>query len=141
MKKKRIGDFYHALVILPDRAYPFKTKVEGQWVRGIRSYNAAVARYQRKYGVGRYGYKIAAYRQMFHLAGSLLVIYAATFLTLGLAGSRAALAVVLLLTTLLISYQEFFLQRRRYHQHWTKAVTDWLVWCAPMGAYLFALLH
>ncbi|MBU6490788.1 hypothetical protein KGQ25_01310 [Patescibacteria group bacterium] len=140
MKKKRPG-LYHAFVILPDRLYPFKTEVGGRWVRGIRSYSAAVARYQRKYGLGRYGYRLAAYRQIFHLAGSLLVIYTATFLTLDLAGSRAALAVLLIFATFLISYQEFFFQRRQYRQHWGKAITDWLFWCVPMGAYLFALLR
>lgn len=132
---------YHAFVTLPDRLYPFRTEVQGRWVRGIRSYNAAVERYQRKYGIGRYGYKLAAYRQLFHLAGSLLVIYTATLLALDLVGSRAALAVLLLLATFLISYQEFYFQRKRYRQHWGKAVTDWFVWCAPIGAYLFVLLR
>ena len=63
----------------------------------------------------------------------------ATLLALDFLGSRAALGVVLLLATVSISYQEFFFQRRRYRQHWAKAVTDWFVWCAPMGAYLFFL--
>ena len=134
-----MGSLYHAFVVFPDTVYPFKTKVEGEWVRGIRSYNATVRRYQRKYGIGRYGYKLAAYRQIFHLAGSLLVIYMATLLALDFLGSRAALAIVLLLATFSISYQEFFFQRRRYRQHWAKAVTDWFVWCAPMGAYLLFL--
>lgn len=141
MKKGRMGALYHQFVILPDRVYPFKTRVQGEWVRGMRSYNATITHYQRKYGIGRYGYKLAAYRQIFHLAGSLLVIYSATFLALTLAGSRAALAVLLLLASLLISYQEFFFQRRQYRQHWGKALTDWVVWCVPMGAYLFILLR
>ncbi len=139
MKKGRIGDLYHAFVVFPDTVYPFKTNIAGEWVRGIRSYNAAVRRYQRKYGIGRYGYKLAAYRQVFHLAGSLLLIYVATLFALDFLGSRAALVIVLLLATVSISYQEFFFQRRRYRQHWAKAVTDWFVWCAPMGAYLLLL--
>ena len=139
MKKGRIDGLYHAFVVLPDTVYPFKTNIAGEWVRGVRSYNAAVRRYQRKYGIGRYGYKLAAYRQIFHFAGSLLVIYMATLLALDFPGSRAALGIVLLLATISISYQEFFFQRRRYRQHWAKAVTDWFVWCAPMGAYLFLL--
>jgi len=141
MKKGRLGALYHQFVILPDRVYPFKTEVRGVWVRGIRSYNATIAHYQRKYGIGRYGYKLAAYRQVFHLAGSLLVIYLATFLALDLAGSRYALAVLLVLATFLISYQEFVFQRRHYRQHWGQALTDWAVWCIPMGVYMFVLLR
>jgi hypothetical protein len=45
--------------------------------------------------------------------------------------------VLLFLATLFITYQEFFLQRRIYRQHWSKGIMDWLVWCVPMGAYLF----
>ncbi|MHB1769491.1 MAG: hypothetical protein ACYCPH_00160 [Minisyncoccota bacterium] len=141
MKKGRLSGLYHTFVVLPDTLYPFRTKIEGEWVRGIRSYNAAVRRYQRKYGIGRYGYKLAAYRQIFHFAGSILIIYTATLIMLDLAGSRAALATVLLFATVSISYQEFFFQRRQYRPRWAKAVTDWFVWCAPMGAYLFILLR
>ena len=141
MRKGRIGGLYHAFVVLPDRLYPFKTKIKGQWTRGVRSYDAAVARYQRTYGIGRYGYKIAAYRQLFHFVGSLLIIYATTLLALDFLGSRAALFLLLALATLLIAYQEFFFQRKRYRQHWGKAVTDWIVWCAPIGVYLFNLFR
>lgn len=102
---------YHSLVIFPDRVYPFKTEIGGQWVRGIRSYNATLARYQRKYGPGRYGFKLNFYRQLFHLVGIAAV--------------------------LLISFQEFYLHRRMYQQLWRKGIIDWLAWCIPIGLYLF----
>jgi hypothetical protein len=128
---------YHYFVTMPDRWYPFGCEIEGQWVRGVRSYDRALARAYRRYGRGHYGYGLAFYRQAFHLAGSLLVMYVATLVAFGLFGSSTALAVLLLLATLCITYQEFFLQRRTYHQLWRKGVADWSVWVLPMALYLF----
>ena len=140
MKKKRTG-FYHALVTLPDRLYPFKTNVQGQWVRGIRSYNATLARYERAHGVGHYGFKLNTYRQFFHLAGSLLYLLIAAYLTRMFFGSSTALFAFLVAAMLLVSFQEFYLHRRMYQQLWRKGVIDWLAWCAPMGIYLLNHLH
>ena len=63
-KKEKHSGVYHWLVTIPDKLYPFRTEVEGRWVRGIRAYNATLARYQRKYGIGHYGYKLVAYRHV-----------------------------------------------------------------------------
>lgn len=139
-QKRRSSLLYHFLITFPDRLYPFRTRIEGQWVRGIRSYDAALARAFRRYGAGRYSYGLALYRQCFHLAGSLLFIYAATLLAFDLFGGEAALALLLALATAFITYQEFFLQPRVYRQRWPKGLADWSVWCLPMAAYLF-LLH
>ncbi len=136
MQKKR-GGLYHALVVLPDRLYPFKTEVDGQWVRGIRSYNAVLARYQRIYGAGRYGFKLDAYRQVFHFVGSVLFLASAAYLSQYLFGSTVALYAFLFAAVLFISFQEFYLQRRTYQQLWRKGVIDWLTWCVPIGAYFF----
>ena len=140
MEKKRTG-LYHALVVLPDHVYPFKTEVEGQWVRGVRSYNATLARYQRKYGAGRYGFKLDAYRQLFHLAGSILFLMGAAYFSQVLFGSTVALYAFLIAAVLFISFQEFYLQRRTYRQLWRKGILDWLTWCVPMGIYFFTRLH
>lgn len=135
---KRAG-LYHAFVVLPDRLYPFKTEVQGQWVRGIRSYNATFARYQRKYGLGHYGFKLDAYRQLFHLTGSILFLIVAAYLSQFLFGSSNALYVFLVAAILFISFQEFYLQRRAYRQLWRKGILDWLTWCVPMAIYFFYL--
>jgi len=140
MKRSR-GGVYHFFVTLPDKLYPFKNQVQGQWVRGARSYDRALRRAASKYGPGYYGYKLSLYRQVFHFIGSLLVIYGATYLTLDLIGGRAALAFVLVLFTIAISYQEFFYQRKHYRQHWQKAVADWMVWVAPVGLYAFLFVY
>jgi len=140
MQKKRTG-LYHALVVLPDRCYPFKTEIEGQWVRGIRSYNAALARYQQRYGAGRYGFKLDAYRQLFHLAGSILFLIVAAYLSQTFFRSPDAMYAFLVAAVLLISFQEFFLHRRMYQQVWKKGIIDWLAWCIPLGIYFFTRLH
>src|SRR3989344_7968578 len=103
----RRAGLYHSLVMLPDRLYPFKTEVRGQGVRGVRSYNAAFARYQRKYGAGSYGFKLEAYRQLFHLAGSILFLIVAAYLSQSLFGSVNAIYAFLIAAVVLISFQEF----------------------------------
>ncbi|MFZ3044112.1 MAG: hypothetical protein WA058_03365 [Minisyncoccia bacterium] len=139
MKKR--GGLYHALVCLPDFCYPFKTDIEGQWVRGMRSYNATLAKIQRQYGVGHYGFKLDAYRQVFHLAGSVLFLIAAAYLSQLLFGNENAMYVFLAIAVAFISFQEFYLQRRTYRQLWRKGIADWLTWCVPMGIYFFTQFH
>lgn len=141
MKRKRTG-LYHALVVLPDRLYPFKTDVQGHWVRGVRSYNATFARYQRKYGRGHYGFELDVYRQLFHLVGSILFLMCAAYLSHSFfGGSVKALYVFLIAAVLFISFQEFYLHRRMYRQLWKKGVVDWLAWCVPMGIYFWMFLR
>lgn len=140
MRRERFS-LYRALVTLPDRLYPFKTEVEGRWVRGIRSYNATFDRYQKMYGTGRYGFKLDAYRQIFHLAGSILFLTAAAYVSQSLLGKSEAIYALLIAAILLISFQEFYLHRRMYRQLWRKSVIDWLAWCAPIGLYLFTHLR
>ncbi len=141
MRKKKSRDLYHSLVTLPDRLYPFKTEVQGRWVRGIRSYNATFARYQRKYGSGHYGFKLDAYRQLFHLAGSIFFLIFAAYLSQALFGGPGALPAFLFIAVLFISFQEFYLHRRMYQQLWRKGIVDWLTWCVPMGVYFWMYLH
>ncbi len=137
---KRTG-LYRSLVTLPDKLYPFKTEVQGQWVRGIRSYNAAFARVQREYGTGHYGFKLDAYRQVFHLAGSILFLLCAAYVSQTLFGSPDAIYAFLVAAVLLISFQEFYLHRRMYQQLWRKGIVDWLAWCVPLGIYFFTHFH
>lgn len=140
MKKEHFS-LYHALVTLPDKCYPFKTEVEGKWVRGVRSYNAALARVQREYGVGHYGFKLDAYRQIFHLVGSILFLVSAAYFSQLFFGSTIALYAFLTAAILFISFQEFYLQRKTYKQLWKKGIVDWFTWCLPMGIYFFTQLR
>ena len=137
MEEKRIGGFYHALVCFPDRCYPFKTEVEGKWVRGIRAYNAKLAYMEKEYGKGHYGFKLDAYRQVFHLTGSILFLITAAFLSQALFGTEYAMYIFLAIAVAFISFQEFYLQRRTYQQLWRKGIADWLTWVVPMGIYFF----
>jgi hypothetical protein len=138
---KHVVNFYNSLVVLPDRVYPFRTEIEGQWVRGIRSYNATLNYMQRIYGHGHYGYKLSIYRQFFHAVSSILIMIVATILLQYYVGSTVALYVFLAVGVLFISYQEFFLQRRTYQQLWRKGILDWLSWCVPAGLYMISHFH
>lgn len=140
MQRKRTG-LYRSLVVLPDRLYPFKTEVEGQWVRGVRSYNATLAQYQRKYGAGHYGFKLDVYRQLFHFFGSILFLLVTAYLSQALLGGLYAMYAFLIAAVFLVSFQEFYLHRRMYQQLWRKGIVDWLAWCVPMGIYFFTHFH
>lgn len=139
MNKKR--GFYTSLVALPDRLYPFSTEVGGRRVRGIRSYNAAFAKSERKYGRGHYGFKLNAYRQLFHFVCSIILIVAAVYVLQYDLGSTRALYTFLIAGVLFISFQEFYLHRRLYQQLWRKGILDWLSWCIPVGIYFFTHFH
>jgi hypothetical protein len=136
MKARKMPQFYDELVTLPDRMYPFRSRIEGEWVRGMRSYNHAVEAAFRKYGPGHYGARLVLYRSAFHVVGSVAVIAGAAIIFQDAFGSRVALYVVLALTALFISFQEFYLQRRTMKQIWKKAAIDWASWVAPMLAYI-----
>jgi hypothetical protein len=135
-KRKEFGP-YHFFIVLPDRMYPFANQVEGQWVRGIRSYELAVRRAERRLGRGSIGLWLNCYRSFFHLLGSILVIIFAASVTREFFGNEEALYVMLAVATGLISYQEFYYHRRQYEQLWKKSVIDWLSWMVPIGMYLF----
>jgi hypothetical protein len=137
MAAKEHSGIYHAIVTSPERVYPFANEVQGQWVRGVRSYDAALQRAFRKYGTGHYGYQLMAYRQFCHFVGAVLFLIAAAYVSESLLGSTKALYAFLIVAILFISFQEFYLHPRMYQQIWKKGLADWLTWCVPMGLYLF----
>jgi hypothetical protein len=139
MQESRIAKTYHFFVTLPDHLYPFRNEIEGEWVRGIRSYNESLARAYELYGHGHYGYVLNFYRSVFHVIGAILVITIATLIAQDWFGSKIALYALLIMMMLFISYQEFYLQRKTYQQLWKKGILDWSVWCVPIGLYL--LIH
>lgn len=139
MAKKKNGGLYHFIVTFPDRLYPFKSEIEGQWVRGMRSYNRAIQRHERKYGHGHYGYGVNFYRSIFHVIGSVLIILLSTLIAQDVFGNEGAVYFLLALVVIFIAYQEFFLQRRQYRQLWRKGVLDLVAWTAPIGLYLYFL--
>jgi hypothetical protein len=137
-RKKKVG-LYQFFITLPDRFYPFASTVGGKRVRGSRSYNHELERMIRRRGKGSFGYKLIAYRQVFHLFGALLFILVATFVSKRFFGSDVALYILLFSAVALVTFQEFYLHPRRYHQHLPKGVIDWLAWVVPIG--VFVLMH
>ncbi len=127
---------YAYFITLPDRLYPFASEIEGQWVRGRRSYEQALDRAIDAYGFGHLGYKLSLYREIFHLVGSILFIFLATLISKTFFGSDVALYILFFAAIAALSYQEFYLHPKRYGQHIKKGVVDWLTWVMPVVIYL-----
>ncbi len=127
---------YGYFVTLPDRWYPFASKVGGRWVRGRRSYELVAARALKKRGLGRLGYKLILYRELFHFIGSVFVIVLATLLSKKIFGSDVTIYLLLYGAIVALTFQEFYVHPRHYGQRAGKGVLDWLVWVVPMVIYL-----
>lgn len=127
---------YKYLVTIPEHCYPFATKVQGRWVRGVKSYQLAVKHSYKLYGPGRLGYKLMLYRQTLHFIGSLLFITAAGLVSQDLFGSEIALYVLLGAAIIALSFQEFYLHPKLYKQRTRKGLIDWFTWVMPMVLYI-----
>lgn len=128
---------YGFFITFPDRMYPFAAMVGGKRVRGRRAYEYAVRRALRRYGMGRIGYRLGLYREVFHFIGSVLFITAATLVSQDLFGSNTAVYVLLIAAIVALAVQEFYLHPKHYGQHFMKGVADWLTWVVPMLIYIF----
>lgn len=133
----RLVRAYEFLVTFPDRLYPFANEINGKSIRGIRSYQRAVARAWRKNGAGRLGFKLELYRQTFHFLGSILFIIFSTLAAQNLLGSEAAVYALLFAAIAALTFQEFYLHPKRYKQHFGKGIIDWSFWVVPMLVYLY----
>ncbi len=130
---------YHFVVTFPERVYPFATVIEGQKVRWRRSYDERLTEIQKQLGVGRYGLKLGAYREIMHILGAGVLIVLATTISQYFWGSDAAIPIMFVVAMLVITYQEFVLQPRTYKQHLSKGIVDWFSWNLPLAIYI--LLH
>lgn len=128
---------YLSIVALPDRFYPFATKIEGHLVRGRQSYEQAVARAFKQYGTGHFGYRLLMYREVFHFFGAVFFITSAALFSQVFFGSHTALYVLLFAAIAALTYQEFYVHPRKYGQLFKKGVTDWFTWVMPMVLFLF----
>lgn len=134
--RKVLGKIYTFVETIPDRLYPFASEIEGQWVRGRRSYLNAVERAFAEFGPNRFGYKLTVYRATFHFIGSVLFIIFSALLARELFNSEIALYVLIAAAIAVLSYQEFYIHPRQYGQLRQKGVADWFTWVLPMVAYL-----
>lgn len=131
---------YYYIVTLPDRLYPFRSEIEGQWVRGRRSYQQALEKAARMYGFNHLGYKLMAYRQVCHMVGSVILITAITLLSKELFGSDRALYVLLATAIIALFLQEFYLHPKLYGQKYEKGLIDLAAWLIPIAIYI-TLFH
>lgn len=139
MRRRKDKGIYQFFITLPDRFYPFRAEVEGQWVRGMRAYEKAVARHERKYGAGHIGYGLNCYRSIFHVLGSIMLIVLATLIAKDYFGSERVLYALLALVVVGMGFQEFYLHPKRYRQLRSKGILDWLSWSVPIGLYFYFL--
>lgn len=139
--KGRIVRWYHFVVTIPDRIYPFAEEIEGQRVRFRRAYDQALARIQTERGYGTYGAWLITYRGICHIVGAVLFIVVSTFISNELFGSDVALYVLLVLASFALVFQEFVLQPRTFGQMKMHSVVDLMSWVVPFGVYVFIHLH
>lgn len=128
--------FYHFLVTIPDRIYPFAEEIEGQKVRFRRAYNQALARIQEQRGYGSYGAWLITYRGVCHVVGAILFIGVSTFVSKQLFGTDVALYILLILASFALIAQEFFLQPRTHGQMKMHSMVDLMSWVVPFGVYV-----
>lgn len=124
---------YEFLVRFPDHCYPLPARVQGKRVRGIASYSRAVKRSEAHHH-GHIGPVLVAYRTLFHVLGSVLVILTAVFLS-RVFGTQTIIYIVFALTVAWIAYQEAYLHPTYYHQIWWKGMIDWIAWTLPLSLY------
>lgn len=133
---KTVKNTYFYFVTLPDRLYPFSSKVRGKIVRGRLSYTHEVESALKKYGVGHLSFRLLLYREVFHFIGAILFIISATLLSKVLFGSEIALYILLFMAIGGLTFQEFYLHPKRFKQRTRKGMADWFTWVLPMALYL-----
>ena len=139
--KKNIKKIYIFFVTIPDRFYPFSEEVQGERVRWQAAYDQALARIQQKYGYGRYGVRLIAYRGLFHVLGASLFILFSTLITQELFDTNTALYVLFFLAIVALGYQEIILQKKTYGQQLMHSLFDWFSWVLPMIVYVYVHSH
>lgn len=127
---------YNLLLQIPDKLYPFSLTVNGDKLSGIEAYKARIQTCTEKFGSPFVCKDIFLYREAFHLIGALIVITIAYGIEKILALPLASV-VFLGIFVLFITVQEAYIHPHYYHQLWWKGLVDWLMWCAPIGIYLF----
>lgn len=133
--KQLLKECYLFIHTVPDRVYPFKSEIEGKFVRGRESYKRAVQQSFELYGLNHFGLKLTFYRGTFHLLGSIVFIIMATFISQRLFGSEMALYALMATMIVGIFIQEFYWQPKVLGQLRYKGIFDWLTWVTPMLLY------
>lgn len=139
MKEKLIA-LHHWAETIPDKLYPFRQKIEGDWVRGKAAYQKVLAEGIKVNGPGKTSYHLLIYRGTWHMVGSVLFIITVTFVAQQLLSSERALYVLMAAAIVALCMQEFLLQPKRYGQTTSKGVFDIFTWVLPMAVYVAFLI-
>ncbi len=108
---------YAFLLRIPDTFYP--------------SYAGEILRCQERFGSEDYCVNIVVYRSLYHLAGSLLIIFALLWLWKW-TKSKLLIFSILALVILWVLFQELYLHPQYYGQHFFKGLIDMIVWILPL---------
>lgn len=134
--KQFLINLHHWAETIPDKLYPFKQEIEGQWVRGIRAYQKVLDDGIKIYGPGQTSYQIMIYRGVWHLFGSIIFLVGVTLLANHLFGNLVALYALMAAAIIALCLQEFLLHPKRYGQSTRKGIIDMVTWMTPMVIYL-----
>jgi len=134
--KKIFVVWYVYVKTVPDRLYPFRSEIEGRFVRGRASYEQAVSVAWEKYGLHHLGFKLTVYREAFHFIGAVAFIVVTAALSQEFLNSERALYVLLGSAIVALFAQEFYFHPKYYKQPTVKGVSDWLSWVIPMILYI-----
>jgi len=139
-----IKQFFISLYIwldsTPERLYPFKHEIEGQWVRGKVAYFKVLEEGFTLLGPGKMRPRLIIYRGAWHLLGSIVFIVGVTLLAREVLGSEAALYILMGAAILALVCQEFILDPRRHGQNTHKGIIDVFTWVTPMLIYVAFLV-
>ena len=120
-----MNNFYDFLIRLPDKLFIIPHKIDGELIFGERSYN---------YFIENNHFAIKMWREIFHLAGSILVVIISRFIS-NITGFKKLDIVILLALILFITFQEFYLHPKYYNQKLYEGILDWLFWVGPIIYY------
>jgi hypothetical protein len=130
---KKIHDY---LITFPERLYPFSEELEGQKITGEKAYKLLALKNKNKYGdaYSLSSPKLLLWRQVFHVAGSIVLILISDYLFRNVSFFNGLLFLGFFIFVIFI--QEFYLHPYYYEQKMKKSVIDFLAWILPIIIYI-----
>lgn len=129
--------FYDYLITFPERLYPFteRTKI-GEKVTGERAYRLVAKKnvelYEDAYSLK--SPKLLLWRAVFHLGGSVFLVFIADQLFKHMSFFNGF--AFLVLASVCIAIQEFYLHPHYYNQKPQKGIIDFATWMLPILLYI-----
>lgn len=129
--------FYTYLLTIPERLYPFSEKTgAGTVISGERAYHYLYEKNKELYGdaFSTQAPKLLAWRTLFHVGGSIVLLFVADSMFQHLSFFNGFAFLVLVVGC--IAVQEFYIHPHYYGQKPLKGVIDFLAWTLPILIYI-----